>query len=399
MKSCCGASSAPGPISNPQRGTGPVKTSFHFAAFLAAAFVLCGAAKEETLSVGLAAPLTGDQAYIGVGMRQGALMAIEDSNAKGPIFGAVKLMLVSLDDQHNPTQAVLAANKLVADPSIVGVVGHFNSSCTKAASAIYHEGRMVQVTPASTNPDISKQGFDTFFRICATDDVQGPAAADFAFGKLKVAKIVIIDDQTTYGKGLADQFEKKFKALGGVVVRHDGITQGEKDFTPLLTRVKSVKPELIFYGGVYPELALLIKQADKVGLKTQWMGGDGIFDPTLMKLTGPKLAEGIYSTMLGVDPHALPSAQDFVSRYEARYGEIGSFSAYGYDAAAVIIEAIRRAGKADREAVLKEVRATKDFQGVLGTVNFDERGDALGKSVGVFRVENGKFKFLEEVKP
>lgn len=375
-----------------------MKTSFRFAAVLAAAFLLCGAAKDETVSIGLVAPLTGDQAYIGVGMHQGALMAIEDSNAKGPIFGDTKLVLVPLDDQHNPTQAVLAANKLAADPSVVGVVGHFNSSCTKAASAIYHEGRMVQVTPASTNPDISKQGFDTFFRLCATDDVQGPAAADFAFGKLKVVKIVIIDDQTTYGKGLADQFEKTFKALGGTVLRHDGITQGEKDFTPLLTRVKSVRPELVFYGGVYPELALLIKQADKVGLKTQWMGGDGIFDPTLMKLTGPRLAEGIYSTMLGVDPHTLPSAQDFVSRYEARYGEIGSFSAYGYDSAAVIIEAIRRAGKADREAVLKEVRATKDFQGVLGAVNFDERGDAIGKSVGLFRVENGKFKFLEEVK-
>ncbi len=375
-----------------------MKNSFRLAAVFAAAFFLCGAAQEETVSVGLVAPLTGDQAYIGVGMHQGALMAIEDSNAKGPIFGNAKLVLVPLDDQHNPTQAVLAANKLVADPSVVGVVGHFNSSCTKAASAIYHEGRTVQVTPASTNPDISKQGFDTFFRLCATDDVQGPAAADFAFNKLKAVKIAIIDDQTTYGKGLADQFEKKFKALGGTVLRHDGITQGEKDFTPLLTRVKSVRPELVFYGGVYPELALLIKQADKVGFKTRWMGGDGIFDPTLMKLTGPKLAEGIYSTMLGVDPHALPSAQDFVSRYEARYGEIGSFSAYGYDSAAVIIEAIRRAGKADREAVLKEVRATRDFQGVLGAVNFDERGDAIGKSVGLFRVENGKFKFLEEVK-
>jgi branched-chain amino acid transport system substrate-binding protein len=376
-----------------------VKIPFRLAAVLAAAFFMCGAAKEETVSIGLVSPLTGDQAYIGVGMHQGALMAIEDSNAKGPIFGNAKLKLVPLDDQHNPTQAVLAANKLVADPSVVGVVGHFNSSCTKAASAIYHEGRMVQVTPASTNPDISKQGFDTFFRICATDDVQGPAAADFAFTKLKAAKIVIVDDQTTYGKGLADQFEKKFKTLGGTVLRHDGITQGEKDFTPLLTKIRSVKPELVFYGGVYPELALLIKQADKVGLKTRWMGGDGIFDPTLMKLTGPKLSEGIYSTMLGVDPHALPSAQDFVSRYEARYGEIGSFSAYGYDSTAVIIEAIRRAGKADREAVLKEVRATKDFQGVLGVVNFDERGDAIGKSVGLFEVENGKFKFIEEVKP
>ena len=133
--------------------------------------------------------------------------------------------------------------------------------------------------------------------------------------------------------------------------------------------------------------------------RTAWVGGDGIYDVTLIQLTGSELAEGIYSTMLGVDPHSIPQARDFVTRYEARYGEIGSFSAYGYDAANVLIEAIRRAGKKDREAVLAEVRKMKDYPGILGPVNFDEHGDAIGKSVGIFKVENGKFKFLKEVKP
>lgn len=374
--------------------------SLRAAVLVAAALALCGAdAPEETVTIGLVSPLTGDQAYIGVGVMQGARMAVEDANIKGPVFGRTKLKLEALDDQHNPTQAVLAANKLVSDPSVVAVVGHFNSSCSKAASAIYHEGRVAQVTPGSTNPEISRQGFDTFFRVCATDDVQAPTAADFAWNKLGVKKIVILDDQTTYGKGLADAFEKRFTSLGGEVLRRDGITQGEKDFTPLLTKVRSTKPELIFYGGVYPELALLLKQSSKIGLKTRWMGGDGIFDVTLVQLAGPKLAEGVYSTMLGVDPHTLPAAQDFVTRYEARYGEIGSFSAYAYDAANVLIEAIRRAGSADREAVLAQVRATKDFPGILGPVNFDERGDAIGKSVGIFQVQDGKFRFLEEVQP
>lgn len=362
-------------------------------------FVLLGADSPESVHVGLSAPLTGDQAYIGVGVNQGALMAIEDSNAKGPIFGNAKLKLVSLDDQHNPTQAVLVANKFASDPKLVGVIGHFNSSCTKAASAIYHETRIPQVTPASTNPDISKQGFDTFFRVCPTDDVQAPAAANFVFQKLGVKKIAIIDDQTTYGQGLADQFNKKFKALGGEVVSHSGITQGEKDFTPLLTKIKSQKPELIFFGGIYPELSLLIKQSRKIGLTAPWMGGDGIFDASLIQLATPSLAEGTYATMLGVDPHMLPAAQDFVRRYEARYGEIGSFAAYGYDAANVLIDAIRRAGKNDREAVLKELKNTKDFPGILGPINFDSKGDAIGKSVGIFKVQNGKFLFVEEVKP
>ena len=355
-------------------------------------------ANDEDVSIGLVAPLTGDQAYIGAGVLQGARMAVEDANVRGPLFGNVKLKLIALDDQHSPTQAVLAANRLVADPSVLGIVGHFNSSCTKAASAIYHEARLTQVTPASTNPEISKQGFDTFFRVCATDDVQAPAGAAFAREELKVQNIVIVDDQTTYGRGLADQFEKKFKALGGTVLRHDGITQGEKDFMPLLTKIRSLKPELIFYGGIYPELALLVKQAKKAGVHSLWMGGDGIFDVTLIQLTGPELAEGIYATMLGVDPHSVPEARDFVARYEARYGEIGSFSAYGYDAAGVLIEAIRRAAKKDREAVLSQVRQIKDYPGILGLINFDAHGDAIGKSVGIFKVENGKFRFLKEVK-
>ena len=361
---------------------------------------LCGAAKKEgTAVIGLAAPLTGDQAYIGLGVLQGAQMAVEEANIRGPVFGDTRLRLEGLDDQHNPTQAVLVANKLVANPDAVGVIGHFNSSCTKAASAIYHEARMVQITPASTNPEISRQGFDTFFRVCATDDVQAPAAAEFVWNKLGKRKIAILDDQTTYGKGIADEFQKRFKFLGGEVLLRNGITQGEKDFTPLLTKVKSIAPELIFYGGVYPELGLLIKQSRKLGLTAAWMGGDGIFDVTLIQIAGLEFSEGTYSTMLGIDPHELPSAKDFLTRYEARYGPIGSFSAYGYDATNVLIEAIRRAGKNDREAVLKEVRNTKDFQGILGPINFDEKGDAIGKSVGIFKIENGKFKFLEEVKP
>lgn len=357
------------------------------------------AAQEETIGIGLVSPLTGDQAYVGMGVLQGAQMAVEDANARGPVFGNTRLKLIALDDQHNPTQAVMAANKLVSDPTVVGVVGHFNSSCSKAASSIYHEARLVQISPASTNPEISRQGFDTFFRVCATDDVQAPTAANFVWSKLGLKKVVILDDQTTYGKGLANEFEKKFKSLGGEVLRHDGINQGEKDFTPLLTKIKSLRPELVFYGGVYPELALLLRQANKVGLKVPWIGGDGIFDITLIQLAGPALSEGVYATMLGVDPHTLPAAADFVARYEARYGQIGSFSAYAYDAANVIIEAIRGAGSADREAVLREVRNTKDFEGILGPVNFDERGDAIGKSVGIFKVTAGKFEFLEEVKP
>jgi len=371
-----------------------------FVAFLLFCFSIPPAfSKEDEAVIGLVAPLTGDQAYIGVGVMQGAQMAVEDANIRGPVFGLTRLKFEPLDDQHNPTQAVLVANKLIANPDALGVVGHFNSSCTKASSAIYHEGRLAQVTPASTNPEISHQGFDTFFRVCPTDDVQAPAAASFAKNDLGASRVVVLDDQTTYGRGLADQFEKRFKALGGEVLRHDSLTQGEKDFMPLLTKIKSVDPELVFFGGIYPEMALLLKQSKKVGLGARWMGGDGIYEAALTQLAGPEAAEGVHATMLGVDPHSVPEAKDFVTRYEARYGEIGSFSAYGYDAASVLIEAVRRAGRKDREAVIAELKKMKDFPGILGPINFDEKGDAVGKSVGIFKIEGGKFKFLKEVKP
>jgi len=369
------------------------------AALLVAAAVAPAALAGDEVRIGLAAPLTGDQAYIGQCVLHGAEMAVEDANVKGPVFGSTRIRLVPLDDQHNPTQAVLAANKFVADPDVVAVVGHFNSSCTKAASTIYHESRMAQVTPGSTNPEISRQGFDTFFRVCPTDDVQAPAAADFVRSKLGIKRIAILDDQTTYGKGLADAFEKRYRSLGGEVTQRDGITQGEKDFTPLLTKIRSGKPELVYFGGIYPELALILKQAAKVGLVTRWMGGDGVAEPTLITLAGPKLAEGVYVTRLGLDPHTVPTAKDFASRYEARHGEIGPFSAYAYDAANVLIEAIRRAGSKDRQAVLAEVRKTRDLPGLLGPVNFDAQGDAIGKSIGIFQIQDGEFRFIEEARP
>lgn len=356
-------------------------------------------AEEDVVTIGLVAPLTGDQAYIGQGVLKGAQMAVEDANARGPVFGNTRIKLVGLDDQHNPTEAVLAANKLAADPAVVGVVGHFNSSCSKAASAIYHEARLAQVSPGSTNPDISRQGYDTFFRVCPTDDVQAPAASGFVRDRLGLERVVVLDDQTTYGKGLADQFEARFRAAGGTVLQRAGLRQGEKDFTPLLARVKAAKPQLVFFGGVYPELALLLKQSRKIGLDVPWMGGDGIFDVSLIDLAGAGNAEGTYSTMLGVDPRQLPSARDFVARYEARHGQLGSFSAYAYDAAGVLIEAVRRAGARDRERVLAEVKATRDYPGILGTLNFDSKGDAVGKSVGIFQVRGDRFEFLEEVPP
>lgn len=354
----------------------------------------CGEKTSSIIKIGCAAPLTGDQAQLGIDTCRGVGLAVEQANLKGVNATGFKLELLALDDQHNPAQAVHVAKKFVADRNVLAVVGHFNSSCTKPASAIYHEAGMVQITAASTNPELSRQGFETFFRVAATDDVQGPKGANFAHRQLNVKRIFVIDDKTTYGKGLADEFEKEARKLGLTILGHEGITQGDKDFTPLLTKIKPMVPDLIYFGGIYPEGALLLRQASALGVPATFMGGDGLATPILIELATPQIAEGTYATMVGGDMKKIESAAEFIKDYEARYGEIGQWSAYGYDSANILIQAIQKAGRKDRRALLEAVRAIPRFLGVTGEVVFDEKGDNQNQFIGVFKVEKGKLVYI-----
>ena len=356
----------------------------------------CGkwSSQKNVIKIGCAAPLTGDQAQIGVDTCRGVSLAVEQADQKGVGIPGFQLEPLALDDQHNPAQAVNVAKKFVADRDVIAVVGHFNSSCTKPASAVYHEAGMTQITAASTNPELSKQGFETFFRIAATDDVQGPKGAAFAAHQLAVKQVFIIDDKTTYGKGLADEFGKEAGKLGVVILGHEGITQGDKDFTPLLTKIKPMAPDLIYFGGIYPEAALLLRQARALNIAATFMGGDGITTPVFIELTTPEIADGTYATMVGGDMKKIPSAANFIKDYEARYGEVGQWSAYGYDAANILISAIQKAGRKDRTAVLRAMREIPSFSGVTGEVVFDAKGDNQKQFIGVFKVEKGKLVYI-----
>ncbi len=354
----------------------------------------CGQ-RSPVMKIGLVAPLTGDQASVGQDLLHGAQLAVDQANARGPLIPGYRFELVALDDQHSPIQAVSAAKKLVTDPDVVAVVGHLNSSCTLSASAIYYQGRLLQIAPVASNPQLSRQGFDTFYRTCATDDLQGPAAAEFAVRDLGAKRIIILDDMTTYGRGLSQEFERKVRALGAEVLGHEGITQGEKDYMALLTKVKALNPDLIYFAGVYPEGALLLKQRVALGMHGDFMGGDGLFDPTLIRLATPQAAEGVYLTTIGADIHHVPAAQTFLKAYEERYGSIGAYAAYAYEATNIAIEAIRQAGSKDRRAVLQAMRRLKDYPGVFGTQNFDQQGDSLIRHVGMYTVKEGTFVFLK----
>ena len=357
-----------------------------------------GAKKIGVIKIGCVGPITGDQASLGLDQLHALQIAVDEANAQGEIIPGYRLEIVSLDDQHNPSQAVAMAKRLASDPAVVAVVGHVNSSCSLAAGPIYQNARLTQISPSSSNPEISRKGYDTFFRTCATDDIQAPHAAYFAFTQLKARKVFIIDDKTTYGKGIADEFEKEILRLGATVLGHEGIMQGDKDFTPLLTKIKALNPEVIFFGGMYPEGALLVRQAKALGLSSGWMGGDGIYVTTFIDLAKED-AEGVYCTFIGADVSSMESAKHYLETYTARFGqERGPYSAYAYDASNIIIDAIRRTGKIDRQAILAQVKGTKDFPGVVGVTNFDAKGDSTIGLIGVFRVKSQAFEYIGPAK-
>ena len=354
----------------------------------------CGQ-REPVVKIGFAAALTGDQAPQGQSMLHGAELAVQQAQAAGDIVPGYRLQLVPMDDQHSPTQAVAIAKKLIADPDVMAVVGHLNSNCTLPASAIYHQAGLLNVSPVSSNPKISRQGFETFYRTCATDDLQGPAAALFAVHELKARRIFILDDRTTYGAGLAGEFDKKARALGAEVLGHEGITQGDKEFAPVLTKIKSLNPDLLYFAGMFPEGALLMKQRAAVGLSAAFMGGDGLFDRALIDLATPQTAEGAYLTTIGSDIYQIPTAKAFVAAYEAVYGPVGAYSSYAYEAANVVLQAIRTAGTKDRATVLAAMKTLKDYPGIFGLQNFDAKGDSLIHDIGIFTVKDGKFSFVK----
>jgi len=355
----------------------------------AALFVLAGCAREpEGVRIGVSCPLTGDQAKIGSDMLHGAELAVEEANAAGGLFGK-PVRVFAIDDQHNATQAVAAAHRFSSSRSVLAVIAHLNSACTLPASDVYARAGLVQITPCSTNIEITRRGLKTLFRLCAHDGTQGSAGAAYAVRKLGLKRVFVLDDKSTYGQGLADEFQKAAKSMGARLLGRDSLNQGEKDFSALLTRIRSLKPQLIFFGGMYPEAALVARQARDLEVKAVLLGGDGLYDKTLIQLAGPQAAEGVCATMVGLDMSRIRAAKAFVADYEKRFGQVGPYSPYAYDAARVAIDSIRRAGVPDRAKVLEEVRKTRRFRGVTGETTFDANGDTLNQVISIYAVRGG----------
>lgn len=343
--------------------------------------------KEAFVRIGIAGQMTGPQAKLGADLRQGVMTAVEEWNGKGGVLGK-KIEVIVGDDQADPKQAVSVANKLVND-GVVGVIGHYNSSCSIPASDIYNRAGIPMISHASTNPLFTERGYKNVFRVCGRDDQQGGVAADFVNKKLGAKKVAILHDKTTYGQGIAEEFKK---SLGGTtdVVYFNGITQGDKDFKPVLSAIKDKKAELIYFGGMYSEGGLIVKQAKELNMAVSFLSCDGTFDPKFVEIAGEKAAEGSFFTF-GPDQRNIPAAKGFIKTYTAKYGEPGPYAIYAYSAVTALLTAIRDAGTTESAKVIDKLHTT-EFSLPLGNLRFNEKGDVSQSPFVVWMTKGGKFE-------
>jgi branched-chain amino acid transport system substrate-binding protein len=371
----CGKSETP--------ATAPTSTSVH-----------SGIADELVVKIGASAPLTGPQAHIGKDNENGTRMAIEDANAKGVTIGGKKARfeLLSEDDQTDPKTATIVAQKLV-DAKVNGVIGHLNSGTTIPASRIYSDNGIPQISPSATAVAYTAQGFKTAFRVMANDGQQGKVLGEFAAKNLGAKKIAVIDDRTAYGQGLADEFVKSAQANGAQIVAHEYTTDKTVDFTAVLTSIKGKKPDLVFFGGMDPQGAPMLKQLKSLALDAKFMMGDGGYTPKFIENAGAA-AEGAYASLPGVPLAQMAGGKDFSQRYEAKFKQpIQLYAPYCYDAVNVMIAAMQKAGSAEPAKYLAEL-AKVEYDGVTAKIIFDEKGDLKGGAITLYQVQHGKWQPL-----
>ena len=368
------------------------KRVFHGLVILVAAVFLGSSVQAATLKIGVAGPLTGDQAAFGEMLKNGATLAVEEWNAKGGVSVGGKKMKVDIlwgDDRHDPREGVSIAHKFV-NSGAVGIVGHFNSSVSIPASTVYAEAGVLQITPGSTNPKLTEQGFSTVFRVCGRDDQQGEVAANYIVDTLKLKRIAILHDKTTYGQGLADETKRFLDKRGVKAVFYSGVVQGDKDYTPVLTAAKQKKPELVYFGGIHPEAILLVKQMrERLGMKALFMSGDGIFVDEYYKIAG-KSAEGTYLTF-PPDQKKIAAAQNVIKKHRKRFGkEVGAYTIYSYVAANLILNAIQATGSTKGSKLSAHLRS-KPWNTSLGKLQFNKKGDVLESPYVLWQVKGAKF--------
>jgi branched-chain amino acid transport system substrate-binding protein len=362
---------------------------------LGALAALPAAEAQDVVKIAVEGPITGSLAKMGQELANAVRLAADDWNKRGGVLGK-KIEVLELDDQNNPQVGMAAAEKAVADPAVLGVVIGVASAVCIPASDVFERANLTMISPGCSSPKVTDRGLKVTNRVCARDDFQGPAGAIFAVQDLKARKIAIFDDGTTGPRVGADEVEKKAKALGAATFRYV-IRSGDKDFRAVLGTVP--KDVQLVYASLWaPDAAQIAKQLPDVGLNVRMVGPDGQFEPVDYIQAADGAAEGNYVTFFVPDMKKVPAAVEFMAAYEARHGPLSSYGALAYEAANIILTAIKKVGKADRAAVRDAVRATRDYQGILGqSITFDQKGDIANPVLYVYRVRGKGFELVKPV--
>lgn len=359
------------------------------------------ASAQQVVKIGHVAPISGPSAHLGKDNENAARMAIDELNAKGFTLNGQKvtLQLVSEDDGADPKQGTAVAQKLV-DAKVNGVIGHLNSGTTVPASKIYNDAGIVQISPATTAPVYTRQHFPGAFRVVASDAKLGSTLAKYATDTLHAKNIAIIDDRTTYGQGVADEFAKSLKKPGIKVVGREFTSATATDYTAILTSIKAKKPDLIFFGGMDSVAGPMLKQMKALGINAVFMGGDGICTDALGRLAGDGIGEGrVYCAEAGgVKGPQEKAMDDFRARYKQKFNmNVQLYAPYVYDSVMVMAKAMQNAKSADPAKYLPVLKNIK-YDGVTGTIQFDANGDIKDGALTLFTYKGGQRTKLDVIR-
>ncbi len=350
-------------------------------------------AQDVVVKIGHVAPMSGSQAHSGKDHENGARMAVEDLNTQNVVIGGkkIKFELLAEDDAADPKQGTAAAQKL-CDSKVAGVVGHLNSGTTIPASKVYNDCGIPHITGAATNPNLTKPGYKTTYRIIANDNALGAGLAFYAADALKLKKVAIIDDRTAYGQGVAEVFKKTALSKGMTVVDEQFTTDKATDFMAILTAVKSKNPDAIFFGGMDPQGGPMLRQMEQLGMaNVKYFGGDGICTSELAKLAaGAKTISNVVCAEGGASLAKMPGGEAWKKRYDAKYpNQFQVYSPYTYDATFVLVDAMKRAGSTDPKVYMPELIKT-NYKGVTTTIAFEPNGELKNPAITLYVYKDGK---------
>lgn len=357
---------------------------------LSSSFVL--AQDGGVIKIASQSPLSGGQSAVGTGIRNGAELAIEQLG--GPLRDmGFEIQFVPFDDQASPDVGVSNAQQIVADPAILALIGHYNTGVAIPSSEVYNQNGLVMVSPANTGPAVTDRGLPTVNRVVGRDDLQGPTGAQFAASLDDVNSVWVLHDTTAYGQGVAEFFRQEAEKQGLEVVGFEG-TEERANFDGILQPILAVAPDLIYFGGIYDQFGIFISQARAAGYQGYFMGPDGIDSPDLAELGG-EAAVGVFYTTVAGPASLYPNAAQFIEDYTAKYGEAPTpFAAQSYDSTGIVLAALERAIEANggtlptREQLTAEVRATENYEGLTGTITFDDNGDPEVSNYYVLQVQS-----------